>query len=134
MELLDMITSHVPIDDLAELSKVNPVFKSLCGDKCISLDLLLIQNHNNEVQRTHDRLERIHEDINSAYDINRLAYLDVQLMCHNEESLEEIFNVFDEKEPFNLYKILNLRDDIEAQLKYTIRYLIEFNKGSISLF
>ena len=77
MELLDMITSYVPIDDLSELSKVNPIFKNLCRDKCISLDLLDIQNHNNVVQRVHDRLERIHEDINSAYDINRVAYLNI---------------------------------------------------------
>lgn len=77
MELLDMITTYVPIDDLSELSKVNRVFKSLCSDKCISLDLLEIQNHNNAVKRQHDRLERIYEDINSAYDINRLAYLNI---------------------------------------------------------
>lgn len=104
MELLDMITTYVDINDLSELSKVHPVFKSLCSDKCISLDLLEIQNHNNEVQRQHDRLERIHEDINSAYDINRVAYLNI----------DENFN--------------------KKYTDYVEGYLVFYERGSLSLF
>ncbi len=103
MELLDMITSYVHIDDLSELSKVNPVFKSLCSDKCISLDLLEIQNHNNVVQREHDRLERIYEDINSAYDINRLAYLNIDEELKTYNDYVEGYLVFFERGSLSLF-------------------------------